>query len=413
LPGAHAKRGPSGAHRWRACPVAPRREEGLPDTSGIEAALGTVFHEYAALCLEFGLEPQGFVGKPMEVEGHGILYFDQEMCDNMYYGLDYVRDYMEEPGAEWYVEVQVDIEPWTLEPGGFGTSDFFLVNVLRNLLLVFDWKYGEGVPVKPEYNDQGILYCLGVWETFAREAFEGVDPKDIDVIIVIEQPRAAGGGGVWRTTMATVLAEGELIKRDAKRCDDPNAQANPGEKQCKFCKAAALNVCKERAEKNLDLFDLKLDEVDDLAEIDIAPPLPPAVTPEQRSYILNHRPMFIKWLDQLHAEAYADAEHGRPTPNMKLVPGRAGARAWKDPEKSKNKIENRLGRDAYISKLRSPAQTEEVLGKRAFRELFEEHVTQSESKPALVPLSDPREPLKTVSERFDDALSDDDVTSLI
>ena len=49
---AHSERGPSTAHRWRPCPASVRLSRGLPNTAGIEAAYGTVFHEVAALCLE-------------------------------------------------------------------------------------------------------------------------------------------------------------------------------------------------------------------------------------------------------------------------------------------------------------------------------------------------------------------------
>src|SRR5690606_38951217 len=104
-----------------------------------------------------------------------------------------------------------------------------------------------------------------------------------------------------------------------------------------FCRAAKFNTCKARVEFNPARFDLKLDEIDELAEIGASVPLPDrrALTPEQRSFILLNRAMFTKWLDDLHAEAYDDAIKGRPVPNMKLVLGRSPARKWKDEEKEK------------------------------------------------------------------------------
>ena len=92
MPSAHSEKGPSKAHRWRRCPGSIAAERGLPDDSGIEAAEGQVFHEYADLCLTFGLDPHVFVGKPYEHEKFGLLFFTQEMADNMLYGLDYLRD---------------------------------------------------------------------------------------------------------------------------------------------------------------------------------------------------------------------------------------------------------------------------------------------------------------------------------
>ena len=57
---------------------------GLPNTVGIEAAYGTVFHDYAADCAELGLDPQHFVGDGFDTgDGFGWLEFDQAMADNM------------------------------------------------------------------------------------------------------------------------------------------------------------------------------------------------------------------------------------------------------------------------------------------------------------------------------------------
>lgn len=409
MPGAHSRLSPSSAHRWRPCPAAPNEEEGLPDEAGIEAAYGTVFHEYAALSLELGLDPQVFVGAPYKDEEHGLLTFDQEMADTMLYGLDYVRDYAAEPGTIMYVEQQVDLSPWLGEEE-FGTSDCCIINVPKRRIIVFDWKYGKGIPVSPLWNDQGILYGLGCWETFAKALFEGVDPTEIEVWIIIEQPRADGGGGIWYTTMDVLLREGKLIKRDAARTLDPDAPHHPGTKQCQFCKAAKFKTCKPHSEFILSAFDLKMDEVDDLIEVGGTPklPKPRALTPERRSFILLNKALFTKFLEELHAEAYDDALKGRPVPDMKLVSGRAPPRSWKDDDKVKNKLVREFD-DPYTKKLFSPAQAEERLGKRRFRETFGLYVTQGEPKPQLVPLTDRRDPLPDVESKFDALMDEDDL----
>lgn len=407
MPGAHSRLSPSSAHRWRKCPGAPRQEEGLPDSSGIEAAYGTVFHEYGALCLELGLDPQVFVGAPCETD-HGLLFFDQQMADNMLYGLDYLRDFAAESEAAMYVEQKVDLSPW-LGPDEFGTSDCCIINKARKRIIIFDWKYGIGVPVSPIWNDQAILYGLGCWQSFAAAVFEGVDPAEIEVVIVIEQPRAPGGGGVWYTNMATLLREGGKIKNDAKATLDPDAEIIPGEKQCQFCRAAKFNTCKPRAEHKLKMFDLGLEEIDEFAEIGATPPLPKALTPEQRSYILTHRASFTSWLDSLHAEAYDDAMKGRPVPRMKLVYGRYPPRKWKDEEKSRPTLERALGDKAYTRKLVSPTQLEEAVGKRAYKERFAVHVDVGEPKPELVSETDRRDPIPDIGSKFDALMEDDNL----
>lgn len=409
----HSRNSPSAAIRWRNCPAAPRMEADLPDEAGVEAAIGTVFHEYAALCLELGLDPYIFVGAPCDTD-HGTLYFDRPMADNMLYGLDYVRDLAADGDTDLHVEQWVDCSPWLGHnddgsPQG-GTADVVVINRSKKKITVFDWKYGAGVPVSAEWNDQAIIYFLGVWHKFSDKYFENVPPAEIDVDLVIEQPRAPGGGGVWRTNAAALLAEGEKIKADAEATFDPNAPAVPGVRQCQFCRAAKYNTCKARAEFNLEKFDLSLSEIDDLAEMGASVPLPEtrALTPEQRSYILLNRSMLTRWLDQLHAEAYDDALKGRPVPEMKLVLGRSPARRWKDEEKEKVILERRFGIEgAYTRKLISPTQAEDIVGKKVFAERFASHVAPTEPKPELVPITDRRDPIPDVQSRFDSLMDDD------
>jgi hypothetical protein len=401
----HSERGPSKAHRYRKCPGSIAAELGLPDDSGIEAAQGQVFHEYADLCLSFGMDPQVFVGKPFDHYKFGTLFFDQEMADNMIYGLDYVRDLAAEPGAELYVEQQVNLERW-LGPGEFGTSDVGVINRRKRKITIFDWKYGM-IPVQPQWNDQEILYDLGFWNDTAEKQFNGVNPRDIAVDLVIEQPRAPGGGGVWETNMAVILAEGEKIKKDALATRQDDAPRIPGPKQCQFCKAAKAGRCPEYLEMQLESFDMRLAEVDELAELGVAPHMPLIVTPERRAYILQFAPVFERFLKDLHAKSYDAALQGKPDPGLKLVPGRTPGRKWRDEDKEKAMLTKRYGEEAWVKKLISPAQLEDKIGKKRFEETFKHHVREEEPKPILVPLSDRRAPVPNNLERFDAAMEDD------
>lgn len=407
MPSAHSEKGPSKAHRWRKCPGSIAAERGLPDDSGIEAAQGQVFHEYADICLTTGFDPHVFIGKPFEHEKFGTLFFDREMAESMLYGLDYLRDLASEPGAEMFVERQVDLQRWCGE-GEFGTSDAGVINALERRIVVFDWKYGM-IPVQPFWNDQAILYVLGFWNDVAEALFEGIDPKDIQVSVVIEQPRAPGGGGVWHTTMDVLLREGRKIVIDAEAADDPDAERTPGPKQCQWCKAAKAGICAEYLDLQLSAFDLKMDEIDDYASVDVPPPMPKIVTPERRAYLLKFRPVFTRFVDELHAQAYDDAMKGKPDPGMKLVPGRKPARKWRDDAKQEAILSRRLGKNAYNMKLCSPTQVEEQVGKKVFGEKFGHHVKFEDPKPILVPSTDRRDPIPDVQSRFDTAMNEDDL----
>jgi hypothetical protein len=265
------------------------------------------------------------------------------------------------------------------------------------------------IPVFPHWNDQAILYALGFWNTIARELFAGLDPADVEIAIVIEQPRAPGGGGVWITSMAALLKEGKKIRADAEATRDENAERTAGPKQCQFCKAARAGTCPEYAAMQLDAFDLGLEELDDYVDLDVPPPMPKVVTPERRSYILKFAPVFSRFVADLHAQAYDDARKGRLVPGMKLVPGRTPARKWKDDEKEKAVLEVLFGDAAYNRKLLSPTQVEERIGKKEFSARFKHHLRREEAKPILVPSTDRREPLASLQTVFDSLMDEDDL----
>lgn len=407
----HSERGPSTAHRWRRCPGSVRMSRGLPDDAGWDAAVGTVFHDYAADCLELGLDPQFLVGDEMEVEGFGRIEFDQEMADNMLAGLDILWAYADAPGAKLIVEKRVSLENWVGE-NEFGTTDAAVIDVFNWRLVVFDWKYGA-VPVHPERNDQAMLYCLGVWDDIAKSMFaeahySGHGPQggdfelyampDVEVIIMIEQPRAPGGGGTWRTTLGQVMNEGRRIRADAKKTELDDAPLVPGEVQCKYCPAAKHNVCEARVEHLMRIAHIDLDEAETafIAGAPLELPKPKAISPEARSQILLHRDQITEFMDQLHKEAMKDAEMGRPVPGMKRVEGRRPPRRWRDDAKAEALLVHDFRDEAFTKKLLSPAQVEGKVGKSLYNQRFARQVDEGEAKAILVPDTDPRDPIADV-----------------
>ena len=403
MPGYHSPRSPSSAHRWRACPASIRECEGLPDTAGEEAIQGTVFHEYAAICVENGIDGWGMVGARILCEDDQYREFTKEMALKMLPGLDLISSIAAAPRARLFVEVQVDLSPW-FGPDEFGTSDVFVIDILQKRLVVFDWKWGA-LPVLPEWNDQAISYVLGVWNTHAKEMFGGVPPSDIEVKIIIEQPRAPGGGGVWTTSMATLLSEGRRMKVDAEATRDPNSEYKPGEKQCRFCSAAMLNICDARADflmdavgfEDTDDFDARVEAMD-VAELRDRR----ALSPEARSFILLNRKMIEKWLTQLHDDAMEDDKQGVTVPGMKRIAGRTPPRAWADSDKAELILVERMADKAYRKKLLSPAMVEDEVGKKVYRDQWSGHVAVGDPKPILVPESDPKPALISHSELLDE-----------
>lgn len=417
MPGAHSRLSPSSAHRWRRCPGAPRAEEGLPDTSGFEAAEGTAFHHFAALCLEFWLEPEDFLGKRVHVpytdfdeDGNQrdiehVFEFDGEMADHMHAGLAFLRARMHKDCLV-FVEKKVDLGPWC-GPGQFGTSDCGIVDLTARRITVFDWKYGQGIPVSPVENDQAILYALGFWHSFARHEFDE-NPDDIEVDIFIEQPRAPGGGGMWTTTMRRLLKTGKKVKEEAEATQDPDAPRIAGDKQCRFCKRAAKG-CDALDEFLADSLGLRLDNLHNETEPETLT-IRRHFTGEARSALLANRKLIERVLDGLHDEALRDALAGEAVPGLKAVLGRKPARKFRPSEMRRIEfiLSNMLGDSvAYERSLLSPTAAEKKMGKRVFEAMLGEFVTQGSPKPSLVPVSDNRESIEPLDSRLD-SLQDDD-----
>ena len=352
--------------------------------------MGTVLHEFAAICVEFGVDPWGMVG---------ARYLDREltreMASKMLPGLDLIQSLTSHPDTVLLVEKRVDLSPW-LGKGQSGTSDVIVIDPTARKMTVLDWKFGAGVPVHPKNNDQGMLYALGAWHDHARHVLDGTPPERVTVDIVIEQPLAPGGGGLWTTSMSDLLREGRAIRRDADRTRDPDAPYNPGDKQCQFCPAARHNVCKARSQWIVDALGVDLDD-DEISLVDRR-----ALTPEQRSLILLNQKLITRWLTQLYEEAMDDALKGRPVPGMKRVAGRAGRRRWIDEALAAPIVVELLGEDdAYVKTLLTPAKVEDEVGRDEYRDRLSRLVEQAPPGVALVPEDDPKPALRSAEDLLD------------
>lgn len=400
---AHSPRGPSAAHRFVRCPGSINAERGLSDLPSIFSAEGTLFHDVMADCLEYGLEPSDFVGQQRVVDGFELAV-TQDMARHAEAGLSWVRE--KAAAGVLFVETRVDISPWC-GPGEFGTSDVGIVIPHECLLVIFDWKYGAGVPVSPEWNEQLALYGLGFINTFREQFPELIAwPEEWRVLFVIEQPRAPGGGGQWELPLTALLEFGERIKTAAdvsRRLDAPRV---PGEKQCKFCKRRKARAgCDAYNAQIMGLFDLDevdLDLVSDLGAAAVALPPPIEMTPERRCAIVQAMPMIGDWLKKIHQHVFNDAVQGRPTPGLKLVEGRNPPRRYIDEAAAETALVSLVADEAYDKKVRSPAGAQRILTEDQFRVFSSEHVATGPPKPTLVPLNDKRPAVKAAASCFDD-----------
>lgn len=392
-PQAHSSFGPSSWSRAVRCPGSVKFAAQFDDTAGFPAAEGTAFHRLMAACLSLGLEPENFKGGKNKSDGFVIEYND-EMFESAKEGLEYIRVLEQDPDWEMFVETRVDISPWTL-PGQFGTADVVFINVKERKIIVFDWKYGKEPVYAPEnYQAQG--YCLGAWQTLCGERFDW-DPSNIEVSIIIEQPRVPGAGGLWKTTMQRVLEFGKHVRRQAILSTQDEAPIVPGKEQCRWCPARF--ECDARAQWHLENMGMSKSDLDDMLGEPEPSWLPKVLTTEHRSLLIELAPQIKAWLQELHDAAKRDAEIGLEVPRWKLAEGRRQKRAYKDTAvyKAEMILIRELGpRKAYAEpELLSPAQAEKALGRKRYKESLARYVKEGERIPQLVPAEDGRREIQS------------------
>src|SRR5690606_38567405 len=142
---------------------------------------------------------------------------DEEMVESVQLYLDYCRAL---PGQH-YVEVRLDYSNYV--PEGFGTADFVAYDEASSTLHVVDLKYGKGVRIDAEENEQGMLYGVGALNNLAWLG----DVETVSLVIV--QPRL-DHVSEWQTTPAHLFDFVEKAKAAAESALSDNPAFCAGEK---------------------------------------------------------------------------------------------------------------------------------------------------------------------------------------
>ena len=389
----HAKLSPSSAHRWLYCPASVALEAGCPDESSEFADEGTAAHELAAMCLNTSDDADFYVGSTIDVNGN-IFTVDDDMAGHVQKYLDYVRAL----GGELMVEQRLSIEAITGEPDAKGTSD--AVVLLEDELIIADLKYGRGVKVEANHNEQLAIYALAAVNEFG---FLG-DFKRVRLVIV--QPRL-DAISEWDTPIAKTEGNQALEKfaehvapRAARALQlvtgaaiEPNDYF-PAEKPCRFCKAKA--TCPALTKHVLTTV------ADDFVDTTqpIAPQLAPAIERSVDNVMLGNLlgavDLIEAWCKSIRAKAESELLEGNPVPGFKLVEGRRGARRWADASEVEATMKSMRMKleEMYDFTLISPTTAEKLaksgaIGPRQWPKL-QSLITQNEGRPSVAPESDKR-----------------------
>ncbi len=410
---AHARLSPSGAHRWMPCPGSVVLEACFPDSGSAYAREGTAAHELAAGHLSAGWDLDDYVGEYWHgEEPDGTKWKVMIDADMVRHVKDYaklVREYAE--GGTLMVEQRVPIGHLTGEDGAGGTSDAVVIQ--PGEIKVVDLKYGMGVKVDATDNPQLQLYALG-----ALENFEVLGDFDT-VTMVIHQPRL-NHVSEWSIPIEQLRAFGEEVRAgasavgaavafhgDIEANDFASACLNPGEKQCKFCKAKA--VCPAlRAEVTEMVGGSSVATADEFAAM--VPDVPDSqIGDNYLSIAMSKVELVEQWCKGVRAEVERRLLLGKPVDGWKLVQGKQGNRKWRDEKETEALFKSmRLRQDEmYDLSLISPTKAEKLLKENPKRwNKVLEHIVRSPGKPSVAPATDKRPALdvQSVADDFRDLM---------
>ena len=404
MPGKHAILSPSHAHTWAGCPASAWLEKGVPNPSSPYAEEGTKAHSLAERTLRQMFEDAPCTPEDIRFsEGCG-----REMGEHVGEYVRFVAERIAEAKkadecAYIAFEHPVDVSPVTSEEGAKGTIDCLLA--YPGHLWVIDLKYGAGVPVSAERNEQLSIYAAALWDEVSL-LYDDIE----HVHLAIVQPRA-GGVNQWELTPEQLEAfKANVRPRAEKAIRFYNEEEKPtvgpddyccNESVCRWCRGKAKCPMLAEQAASAALVDYKADE-----------PKPEAVQvirvpddPEKLAKAYSLLPALETFTKMVRESVTARLGQGEKIPGYKLVAGRKGPRKWADDAQVEKLMKSmRLKREEmYDFKLISPTKFEaalkanpKLLGTQQ-QQKIRDCVTQSEGKPSVVEESDKRPAITAAS----------------
>jgi len=313
-------------------------------------------------------------------------------------------------GISPIIERKLPIEHITGEKDATGSGDAVVIDVAAYELQVHDLKFGRGVKVSAEKNEQLAMYLAGAWLEFGEfcdfQRFRGVihqpriDSEPDEYVWSREELLAFAENAKQKAKLARVVKQG-YDSQELELAEGIEAHLVPGDKQCQFCDAKATCPALQRTVQETVLAEF----VDlDAAPVVVKQSQLVAIPADsvRLANLLAMVPLIESWCDHITAHAEAEALAGRPVPGWKLVQGKRGNRAWRSKEEAEKALKSmRLKQEQmYSFELITPTAAEKLtkgddapLGDRQWKKL-QELITQADGKPTLVPESDKRPALE-------------------
>lgn len=187
------------------------------------------------------------------------------------------------------------------------------------MAVICDFKYGRGVEVEVEDNEQILSYAICLQKTMKR--------KFSMVHCFIYQPRTPGKEfNRWSIDENILAGAEQSIIANKEEClsligKDYSKSLCAGD-WCRFCPAKHDGNCPEF---NRDINSTQLKILDNVPEV---VPTLPALTLEQKVEIFKRRKVFKKFIDEVCTDLLLTANSGVKVPGHKIVEGQR-KRGWR------------------------------------------------------------------------------------
>lgn len=361
-------------------------------------------HEVRARCLREGRDPLDYLGWVFFGGTRRAFLASRERLEHLVEGIDRLRDLCARDAglSQSYgdielmrkaeprhvlVEEKMRFEDRALADV-FGTLDFGAYLPWLSEVVISDLKFGQGVPVYAEHNEQQLIYAA----LFLDSLTSAERRKIKEIRIIIDQPRISDAGGEWVISIEHLGRwVDEVLYPAVEATKSRNPKYNPGKKQCFWCKARP--ACAAYTDFNIKTLGVSFDDERDgqtFATAGIE-----KLSVERRAYLAQHQEMLEKFLALVHESVLADALAGRPTPGMKAVLGNQGKRTWADEDAAEEELVKLLEGDCYETKLISPTTAEDRLPREKMARL-KMHIHREPAKPKLVSADNKKPAIKPI-----------------
>lgn len=364
----HAILSPSSAKRWIHCTPSALLAEAAGSKSSVYAEEGTLAHEIAEHALT-----QYLNGTYDPIIDEALPIKDEHL-KNPLFSIDmanYIRDYctyvigegyeMQKADglSKMYLERKVDITDYA--PDSFGSVDVTLVS--DKTIRIIDLKYGAGVKVTADHNEQMMLYALGALKAAASQ-------KIANIRMTIAQVRL-DHYDTFEMSNGELLDWAEKVLKPAAKAAIQGKGKQVIGSWCGFCPVKAQ--CRAQRDAILADFDEK--------------PEPLLLSDEEIVDLIGKIDTYKSWIESVNKYVYDRAIQGHKWEGYKLVAGRS-SRVIKDEAKIRQALLNEFLEDEVLNiKLKGIGDLEKLLGKKVFSARFGDAIESRPGAPKLVPES--------------------------